>query len=388
MNYYLNVIKREISYFSKSRTAWALMLIIPIFTCFLICQIFKEGSPKNLPIGVMDFDDSEFSRMLTRDIQAMPSCDVRKVVTSLSEGKNLIVRGDIYALIVIPRDFQKNLYLMKNPKLVFYYNNQTILIGGIISKDITTLAKTLMVGIDAQMRMKKGLPKDFSIKSANLVAVDEHIASNPYLNYQYFLSLISFGHILQIMVLFVSVWSFGREFKYGKTKEWLQCANNSIIIAFLGKLTPYFFIFSITFFIIYFMYFGLYNAPFRGDYFFIVLNTLTFIATCLSLGALFVSFNGNFRYSLSSAAFYCAMGFAFAGVTFPVISMPLVARFYSDSLPLTYYIRGMIDQTLKGVPSHYNLGNIYAMFVLMILGFLSLYRLKKLAMDESRWYQI
>lgn len=79
----------------------------------------------------------------------------------------------------------------------------------------------MVVGLDAKIRNKKGMPMEAAIAQANPIAIVDHVNSNPYFNYLYFLALIAFGHILQINMVMISVYIIGTEFKYGTTKEWL-----------------------------------------------------------------------------------------------------------------------------------------------------------------------
>lgn len=384
---YLNVVKREIKRFYKRPLIWTVSFILPFFLCILICLIFSKGSPTNLPVAVLDEDNSEISRLFVRNLNTLPSCNVAYRITDLNEGKKLITEGKVYAIFAIPKEFQKDLYRLKQPKLVFYYNNQRILIGGIISKDVNLMVQTMLVGIDAKMRSKRGLPMTEAIKQANLIKVYEHIRSNPYFNYQYFLSLIAFGHILQIHIVLTSLWALGTEFKLGTAKDWLKTADESIIIAFLGKETPYFIIFSILFAILYLICYVFIGMPYEGNILFGIFSTTIFIITCLSVGLIFIGINGNFRYGLSNAAFYVAMGFAFAGVTYPVMAMPILAKMYSAMLTLSYWVQIIIDQSFRKIPVIYDLKHILSMLALMGLGLLFLPRIKKFAYDEKRWYQ-
>ena len=313
---YTSVVKREINRYSKSPLAWFISFFCPFILCVIICLIFGNSTPRDLPIAVWNADNSQLSRTIVRNLNTLPSCKVKYQLTNLEEGKQLLIEGKIYGFVVIPKNFQRDIYRFSQPQLVFYYNNQRILIGGIVSKDITAIAQSMIVGIDAKIKSKSGLPFDEAIKQSNLINVVEHIRSNPYFNYMYLIALTAFGHIIQISILMTSVWALGMEFKYGTTKEWLKEADNSIIVAFLGKMTPYFVIFTILFAIIYLIYFGIYQAPFYGNIFVGLLATIIFIITCLSLGALFISINGNFRYCLSFSAFYVAMGFALSGWTY------------------------------------------------------------------------
>lgn len=384
----LEVAKREIKRVCDNPIIWVVSFIMPLAMCLIICGIFSKGSPTNMPIAVLDEDNSVFSRMFVRDLETLPSCNIKYRVTSLMEGKQLLTEGKVYAFVGIPKNFQRDIYRLKQPKLLYYYNNQRILIGGIITKDVTTLVQTMMVGLDAKIRNKKGLPMEEAVKQANLIRIDDHVRSNPYFNYQYFLSIVAFGHILQIHLILAMVWALGTEFKYGTTKNWLKTADNSILIAFLGKMIPYIAIAITLFTVLYFIYFVILRIPYVGNIFFGVFSTLLFIISCYCISAIFISINGNFRYGLSNAAFYVAMGFAFAGVTFPVMAMPLIAKIYSCSLPLSYWVQVMIDQSLRQIPEIYDVKHLLSLLALMSLGLLALPRLKKLAMDEKRWYQL
>lgn len=383
---YTEVVKREFKRICTRPLSWIVSFVVPVFMCILICLIFGKGSPVDLPIAVYNADNSELSRLFVRNLKSLPSCNVKYRVNSLKEGQDLLTEGKIYGFVVIPKDFQKDIYKLKQPTLMYYYNNQRILIGGIITKDISAMLQSMVVGIDAKIRNKKGLPIDIAISQANPIAVIDNINANPYFNYLYFLALIAFGHTLQINMVMMSVYSIGTEFKDGTTKDWLEKANNSIVIGVLGKWTPYFIMFLAVFFLLYIVYFVGYGVPFYGNILAAIIATLCFMFACFFVGVLFISINGNLRYCLSSTAFYVAMGFAFAGVTFPTMSMPLLARIYGFLMPVSYWIRIMINQTFRKIPILYDIKYFVGLVILTIIGAITLIRLKKLAFDEKRWY--
>ena len=384
---YSDVLKREIKIFVRNPINWVVSFIMPFLMCILICFMFIKGSPENMPVAVFNQDNSDLSRMIVRNINTLPSVKVKYQVQSLTEGENLLKSGDIYGFIYIPKNFQSDIYKLKQPELVFYYNNQRILIGGIISKDINTLIQTMLVGIDVKIRMKQGVPKDIAIKQANIIQVNEHIKSNPYFNYLYFLALVAFGHILQIHFVLTIVWIIGNEYKKGTAKEWLEIADNSIIKAFLGKVTPYFIIFILLLALIYFIYYILCSVPYSGNILIGIVTSLLFVTSSISLSLLFISLNGNLRYALSAAAFYVAMGFAFSGITYPVMAMPSPARFFAATMPLYYYIQTILDQSFREIPFRYDLKFISLQILITIICLPALIILKKYAYDEKRWHQ-
>ena len=382
---YKDVVNRELSRFNH--LTWFVSFIFPLILCLIICFIFSKASPTNLPIAIYNADNSTLSRTIVRDIEALPSCSVKYQLTNMEEGRQLIVEGKAYAMIVIPKNFQRDIYRFSQPKLAYYYNNQRILIGGIITKDINTLVQTLMVGMDAKIKSKKGVPFDEAVKQSNLINIVDHIRSNPYFNYLYLLSLTAFGHILQISMVLTSVMCIGTEFKYGTTKEWLETAGGSINTAILGKFTPYIVLFTLLFNIVFLVYFQFFHAPYVGNMFVGFLATVVFVTTCFALGFVIMSINGNFRFALSFASFYVAIGFALAGVTFPVMAMPTIVKAYTLLMPLNYWVQIILDQSMRNIPFNYDIKYFLPFIVLIFVAMIALYRLKILAQDESRWGQ-
>ena len=79
------IIKREIHRIYKEPLFWTISFVMPLVMCLLICLIFSKGSPVNLPIAVLNEDNSAFSRMFVRDLESLPSCNVKYLVTSFDE---------------------------------------------------------------------------------------------------------------------------------------------------------------------------------------------------------------------------------------------------------------------------------------------------------------
>ena len=160
MNRFINTIKREISKIKSNKFLMVMLFIAPIVFSIVVIWTFSAGIPKNLPIAVLDLDNSDITRTITRAIDSTPSAKVRYKVENYNQGYDLIKEGKVYAIIVYPKDFKKDLNRNNTPQIVYYYNNQMILIGSIITKDIQSTVMTLTKSVDAQIRMKKGLAKE------------------------------------------------------------------------------------------------------------------------------------------------------------------------------------------------------------------------------------
>jgi len=74
------------------------------------------------------------------------------------------------------------------------------------------------------------------------------------------------------------------------------------------------------------------------------------VLSCVAMGFAFAAAAGELRFGTSIAAFYTAPAFAFAGVTFPVEGMPVVGQAWSSLLPVTHYLRILVQQGMRGAP--------------------------------------
>lgn len=380
-----DVFDREIDRIKKTKIILFIMFVMPVLMGFVICEVFKSASPKDLPVAVYDADKTTLSRQYIRMLDNAPSGAVQYYPNNPEEGRKLLSAGKIYAFVVIPKNFKKDVTMGRMPEIVYYYNNQTLLVGGIISKDVAAATQTFLAGIKVKGLMKSGMGKKQAYDAVNLIKIDDHVRSNPYLNYSYFLTLAFICHVIQMFVMFTAIWAMGIEFKSCSAKAWLECAGNSIIIAFFAKILPYFLVYTTITLLIYFMYFVFYQGLFLGSVLSVILATILFIFSYQAIAVGFVAITSNLRLALSASAFYTALGFAFTGVTYPDISMPLLAKIFGDLMPLKHYLRILINQTMRDIAPVYDLKYYLSIAALALFGLMFLKRLKTVAGDEKYW---
>ncbi len=89
------------------------------------------------------------------------------------------------------------------------------------------------------------------------VEADTHPLYNPDMDYSIYLSQPFFFVLFQILILLVTVYSIGSEFKFGTTQDWMRAAatpagkdpanlrNADMLTAVAGKLLPYTVMFSV-----------------------------------------------------------------------------------------------------------------------------------------------
>ncbi|MCP3872141.1 MAG: ABC transporter permease [Desulfobacteraceae bacterium] len=361
-------------------------IILPLASFFIFWTIFKSGVPTDLPISVYDGDNTQTSRRISRMLDSTSLLDVVQKVTSIDQGKKLMLRGDSYALVVLPKNMEKDILRRQSPEIINFYNNEFLLIGSLINKDITTVIKTVSKGLNLSMRQKQNEMTTAAMAHIEPLSIKKHVLFNPYLNYFYYLTGTLQPTMLQLFIIIMAIFAFGIELKDGTAGELFERANGNLTAIIVGKLLPYSIIYILLGLFMNIYLFRIPGFPFRGNMAVLVLATILFVFAYQAIGVLIISVTANLRMSLSMAGFYSATAFAFGGVTFPAMGMPLFAKIWSSILPLTHYIKVFVDQSIKGVPLSVSIPDLCYLSFFIIAGFtLSCFRMKKILIEPLYW---
>lgn len=362
------VARREWIRIKGDRCYLLLMVVFPLIAFVLIWGVFQNESARDLPVAVYDADNTMLSRKLVRMIDAGQYIKVSNHVAFLNEGRDLVLRGTVYAFVVIPLDFERDVKRGAGAEIIGYYNAQTLLPGNVIFSDLNNTAASLSAGVNAAGRMKTGDSREKAAASIEPIRINQHILFNPYLNYVYFLESALLPNFLQLFIMLAVIRAFSSELKYSTTMQWLECSGGSVLNAVLGKLFPYFLIFSMLgFFSLLWMKFVL-RVPINGSMMFLMAGTELFVCASLSMGVLTSALYPSFRMANSSGSFYAGAAFAFAGLTFPLSGMPPLAKAWAYMLPLTHYIKILVDQVNRGAASAASTPSFTALSIFLLLG--------------------
>ena len=68
-----NVLHRELCRMTSRRLYLGVCLVLPLFCLFFMATIFGSGQMENIPIGIVDQDNTATSRQIARNISAVPT---------------------------------------------------------------------------------------------------------------------------------------------------------------------------------------------------------------------------------------------------------------------------------------------------------------------------
>lgn len=90
MNSFFDVLKRELLRLKQNRFMMIMVFILPVFWAGIILWTFIAGSAENLPIAVIDEDNSDISRTISRAVNATKTCQIKYKPLNSYEGQQLI----------------------------------------------------------------------------------------------------------------------------------------------------------------------------------------------------------------------------------------------------------------------------------------------------------
>jgi ABC-2 type transport system permease protein len=187
-------------------------------------------------------------------------------------------------------------------------------------------------------------------------------------------------------VTVVGVHALGIELKEGTAGDWMNSAGGSAWRAVVGKLLPYLVHFATLGLFMLVLLFRYMAVPLHGHLPAIVAATLLLVAAYLAVALLVVAWTANLRFATSVAAFYTTPAFAFVGITFPVMGMPVAGRLWGALLPLTHYLQVVVDQSMRGAPPAASMPSLGALLAFAaILPAVSVWRMGHLANHPRYW---
>ena len=114
----------------------ALVGWVPLLLLLWVGALFNGGLVRDLPVGLVDEDHSSLSRALARTLDSSPSIRLSAEYASLAEGAQALRNGEIYGLLLLPRELEKQVRQGRQPGVNLFYSGQMLLVGRLLSSGV------------------------------------------------------------------------------------------------------------------------------------------------------------------------------------------------------------------------------------------------------------
>ena len=352
------------------------MVLFPILVIFFFTSLMDDGLPTDMPVGVVDMDNTTTSRSLTRKLDGFQMSKVVARYPSVTEARRAIQRNEIYGFLYIPKGTTEKLISSRQPKISYYYTYTTMAAGSMLMKDMKTISTLGSAGLGQATMRAKGLT-DAQIQTLlQPIKVDLHQIANPWSNYNAYLSTMIVPGIIMLFILLISAYSLGTELKFVTSKDWIERADGNITVALLGKFLPQTVIWlAIVYSYEWYVFYRL-GFPHLGSPWMLVLLGLMQVLASQGFGIFAFGLMPSLRMSMSICSLWAVLSISMAGSAFPVMGMDDSLQSLSWLFPLRHY--WMMYQTcvFNGFPLIESWFHFVALAAFMLLPWLVVKKIK------------
>jgi ABC-2 type transport system permease protein len=342
MNRIIAVSKKEIRQLMRDTRMLFVLFVFPI----LLLVIFGYAitfDVKHIKLAVFDKDKTEMSRDFINRLLSSQYFDLAGYINSDAEIRDYLDHQKAQSVLVIPRDFSKNLGRGEE-------ENLQILIDGVNGNTASIIMNYMNIAslsYSADLRKETAAASGFPLYT--VVELEPIFWYNPSLNSTYFLLPGLIAMILIITAVVSIALSIVREKEKG-TMEQIYVSPVSSLELLIGKTLPYIFIALLIAALILVAGYILFGITVKGNYLLLLLTTLLFLFASLNMGIFVSSIAETQQVAFQIATLVSLLpSLILSGFIFPIESMPVVIQWLTNITPAKFYVVILRGILLKGV---------------------------------------
>lgn len=379
MKNFSELIKREFSLFWKNKILRLLFIGAPLLYGILLGFVYGKGKVTNLPIIVVDEDQSEMSSkaiQMFHDNEILDVATIRYDQIGLSK---LIIESEASSVVIFPKNFEKDVLTKKYPEIITIVNTANVLTANYASSAIQLCLGTFKAGVEIETLRKKGTPEALLMSSYEPFKTTFVKKNNRSTNYMYFLWPGVLATVLQQVLLLGLALSFASEYENGTFVE-LSKKSKTIFNMLMVKIIPYL-ILSFGVWIMYWLFAIWFRVPFNNNLLALTIVAGVFVLSVSFLGILVSSVIPNQLKATEVLMVIATPSFILSGFTWPLSQMPVWVQYIADVIPLTHFLKAfrilMVEQGTLSQTGPFILNMVYIAVLCAFLAYVSLFYKRK-----------
>lgn len=350
---------KEFLQVSRDPALFRILFLMPMIQ-LLILPLAADYEIKNINLGVIDHDHSEYSRKLINKVASSGYFRIRDNSSTFSEGMHAIERYKTDLIIEIPQQFERKLIAEDKANLFIAADA----INGIKASLGTAYIQSIIQDYNRELRIQLVRPPRFSPQPTIEVTFSNWY--NPNMNYHKFM-------VPGILVLLVTIigTSFAsnnivREKEIG-TIEQINVSPIKKWQFILGKLIPFWVLATVVLTIGLVVARVVYGIVPVGSYATIYAFASLYLLAVLGLGLLLSTFAKTQQQSFIVSFFIIMIFNLMSGLYTPIESMPAWAQVITRLNPVSYFIEVMRMVVLKGSSLFDIRHQVYAILIFTVV---------------------
>lgn len=343
------------------------MVVFPILVTVLFTSLMDEGQPEEMPVGVVDLDNTSFTRKLTRSLDAFQTTHIVARYPNVEEARKAMQQGTIYAFLYYPKGTTDALLSSRQPTISFYYSYTSLTAGSLLFRDLKTISTLGSAAVGSATLKAKGLTDAQIGTFLQPIKIDLHTVANPWVNYNVYLSTMLVPGCLLLFVFLITAYAFGMELKQNTSRQLIKIAGGKCWVAIAGKALPHLLV-HLAIFSLYLLYiYKVLHFPHEGGVGVIALLAVLSVMGSMGFAIFMFGLFPQLRMSMSMCSLWGVLSYSMVGTAFPTFAMDAPLEVLSNLFPLRHYFRIYQTCVFNGNALIYDWPNILALVVFALL---------------------
>ena len=337
MKTFLNLIKREFQLFWKNDVLKMLFFGAPLLYGVLIGYVYSKGKATDLPIIVVDEDQSSMSAKAIEMMQDNEILDVSLLQYDKTNIDRLMIEKEAACVVMIPKGFEKEVLTKRYPEITTIVNTANVLTANYASGALQVVLGALKAGTQIETLRKQGTPENLLMSQYEPFKTTFIKKNNRTTNYMYFLLPGVLLTVFQQVLLLGLALSFASEFENGTFASLVKQTKSTFQLLAV-KLIPYLLMSGM----VWMMYWGFtrwFHFPIMENLLPLTLVAGLFVVAVCFIGILVSILIPNQLKATEILMVVATPSFMISGFTWPLSQMPEWVQYFSNVIPLTHFLQ-------------------------------------------------
>lgn len=339
----LYLIQKEFRQILRERTYLGLIFAMP-FLQMVVLGFAITMDVKNVPLTIVDYDNSRYSRRLADDFSSSESFNYIGLSRSEKQAKRLIDEGKARVAVVVPLYFERDLRRGTKPQIL-------VLMDGV---DGNSAGVALAYVNQIVLRLQKEWLRDAGVDPRRLAQI-RLVEMEPRMRYNPSLESVDnivpgiIAVLLMVITSFLTGMSIVREKEIG-TLEQLMVTPIRKKDLIIGKVIPLAIVGFLMFNVSILGAGIIFKLWIKGNLFTLYFMSVLFMFTTLGLGIFASSIAKTQQQAMFIAWFFMIFSILLSGFFIPIENMPPFIQLITYANPVRYFMVVVREIYLKGTP--------------------------------------
>ncbi len=340
---------RELVKVIKDKNLLLIFIVAPLLYPMFYGVIYLDKAESDIPVAILDKDDTALSRGLTRTIDAHQNIKIVMAMKDESEIEDILALQKAVAVIFIPDGFEESLKKGVKTSVGLYLNPCRLLVMSDAGIPAYQLITAFGAKVTSSLLASKGVPVFQDNNLAQPLKFDFAYLQNPYLTYGDMILLPLIMIILSQLTLIGVTSATAKEYSLADWRETLSISRSGTI-NLISRIVFYLMLFLFFVILIRLIVVDLLDVRMIGT----DINTFAVFLLGITANTAFGLFLGTFfRHRV---AVFIILGFTsypfflISGYAWPVFQIPDYLEYFARLFPSTPFLKAGFKIGETGAP--------------------------------------